>query len=363
MKVLLVSIEFIDPIFSGNGTACRCLLRSILSIPSTSIFVLCGCPQQEYDEASISHRITTSDFAKSLQISDDDAKKLSGFAIHLPSWYRTDIQSSFLDFANGTCSVAQDVASFDPDVSICIDWTGSLVRRTLRDKAKIEVPAVYFAFCCYSFLTGASSSDKEFYLEQEQLAMESSCLTIAMCSGDMQKLKEIKAVDTIKLLIPPLRKDFQEAVLGLVTSARRRFLTCCLRLHPSKNVVAFVEAVALLRDFLVEHDLVPVLCGAAADAAYAERCRSELRAAFPGSVVREDFLGPGELAMLLRETRLNVHTALYEPYGMTIIEAAAAGDLQSPRVPSCFAVKFSRGDGCGGSARRVTVGGAVIGKG
>ena len=37
------------------------------------------------------------------------------------------------------------------------------------------------------------------------------------------------------------------------------------------------------------------------------------------------FGGAAELAAVWRETLLNIHTATYEAYGMTIVEAAAFG--------------------------------------
>jgi len=71
---------------------------------------------------------------------------------------------------------------------------------------------------------------------------------------------------------------------------------------------------------------VPLLIGAPTAPEYAERCIGALKDAFPGeqSEVR-GFGGAEELAVVWEETLLNVHTATYEAYGMTIVEAAAFG--------------------------------------
>ena len=45
----------------------------------------------------------------------------------------------------------------------------------------------------------------------------------------------------------------------------------------------------------------------------------------PQGVIVEGFLGPQQLASIFTHAILNVHTAPYEAYGMTIVEAAAFG--------------------------------------
>lgn len=48
-------------------------------------------------------------------------------------------------------------------------------------------------------------------------------------------------------------------------------------------------------------------------------------AAAPGALVVTSFLSPTDLAPLFRRTLLNVHSAMYEAFGMTAVEAAAFG--------------------------------------
>ena len=42
----------------------------------------------------------------------------------------------------------------------------------------------------------------------------------------------------------------------------------------------------------------------------------------PRAVIREDFMGPAQLAEVFSQTILNVHPPLYDAYGMTVAEAA-----------------------------------------
>ncbi|GFH08184.1 glycos_transf_1 domain-containing protein, partial [Haematococcus lacustris] len=53
--------------------------------------------------------------------------------------------------------------------------------------------------------------------------------------------------------------------------------------------------------------------------------KARLRRAAPNAVILEEFLGPQRLAELYSRTRLNVHPATADAFGMTIVEAAAQG--------------------------------------
>jgi glycosyltransferase involved in cell wall biosynthesis len=162
------------------------------------------------------------------------------------------------------------------------------------------------------------------------------------------------------------------------TTSGRPYLTCCVRLSPEKEPHRFVELVAELerRGALRRHgeglcvggcDLVaawaagalvcrgsgvcplhacnvapppiaalrmhagltPLLVGAA-KTDYAEGVRRALRAAAPTAVIEDRFLGPGQLVEEVYAcTRLNVHPCLYDAYGMTVVEMAAAGGAPS----------------------------------
>lgn len=334
MKVLVISLEFVDPIFSGNGVAGRSLIRSLLSGSDNQIFAVCGCPQDASGKCS--RKLESFDFAKSLQIPEKECGRLSGVAVFLPRWFRTDICSSYSEFCQIACSI-DEIKGCEADICIAIDWTGSLVFRSLQTDWERRIPCMYFVFCCYTFLTNISDQDKEFYELQEFQSMESSSLTIAICGGDKMKLETLASSKDVKILLPPLRIDVQRIVSEKSAGPlQRRFITCCLRLHPSKNVEVFVEAVALLKPILQKMDLIPVLCGAPADADYADACRKKLRSNFPGSIIYEEFLNAKDMVELFRETKLNVHTALYEAYGMTIVEAAAGGKLHSASADFCL---------------------------
>lgn len=107
---------------------------------------------------------------------------------------------------------------------------------------------------------------------------------------------------------------------------QRVYLTCCVRLSPEKGALRFVEALELIgAQRLAELGVTPALCGSASDAAYGAEVRRRLRAAVPTAHIEERFLAGADLARLLMATRVNVHPALNDAYGMTLVEAAAFG--------------------------------------
>lgn len=108
---------------------------------------------------------------------------------------------------------------------------------------------------------------------------------------------------------------------------RRNYITCCCRICPEKNVQTFVKIMVQLKDFLKKHHYVPCLVGPPTDEKFANKLYLELDQAFPGSSskVVPKFIPPRELGDIFGRTVLNIHPALYEAYGMTIVEAGAFG--------------------------------------
>ena len=70
---------------------------------------------------------------------------------------------------------------------------------------------------------------------------------------------------------------------------------------------------------------MPRLVGSASDQDYAAAVTTRLQRSCPDAVVEGFSKDPEYLAQLFSETWINLHPALYEAFGMTIIEAAAFG--------------------------------------
>jgi glycosyltransferase involved in cell wall biosynthesis len=222
----------------------------------------------------------------------------------------------------------------------------------------MKVPYLYFNFRVYSASTGTSEEDQLFYKDHERKAVElarsTGGITVCLCQLDRQLLEglavqessyesnggscgsEIEGRGQVQILMPPLRHDVRMLAMaedggggGAIFDTifdSRRFITCCARLTAEKNVQHFVAAVSAISAELQAAGIVPYLIGSPTDPAYAEETKAALKKAFPGEAsVVEDFQPPDRLAEIFLQTRLNVHPALYEAYGMTVAEAAAFG--------------------------------------
>ena len=136
--------------------------------------------------------------------------------------------------------------------------------------------------------------------------------------------------------------DYAHQQQGTTIPQQRLFLTCISRLSPEKSPHIFVNLLQQLGgvDFLRRHCLVPILCGARSVESYAEEviqsfknvCSSDDDDSFWPCIVIDHHLGPKELAAIFSHTVLNVHPALYDAYGMTLVESAAFG---VPSVVNC----------------------------
>lgn len=231
------------------------------------------------------------------------------------------------------------------------------------------------------FLGDTRSDEYRVYKRLEVQAARKADLTVVLSKTDTALLVEMLneeakqnnvrtrvSLPRIAELAPPL----QPAFLDLVTKQQQHehpqeqqqpcmtfYLACCVRLDPTKGAHKFVDLVeALARRnnqsngsdqassslssssafSLVRSErfqaarVIPFLCGAApANSEYAETVRSRLRRCCPpGScVVREDFVSPSELAAYWSASILNIHSAVYDAYGMSVAEAAALGCMSA----------------------------------
>ena len=221
----------------------------------------------------------------------------------------------------------------DHDVVCAIDWHGVHAWRSLPARNHY-CPLVYLNFRVYS-----SGTNDDWYDSMERRAVQDAARVICLSETDAASLRRYNPTK-LDILLPPLRGDMAELgdvdlsehlpiPLPLATthgSLRRRCLvTCVVRQSPEKTVRRFLTFVKASKSLLDEMGLIPLLAGAAADAAYAQSIKDELLDMAPNALIVDSFLSPVALAALFQRTHFNFHPCAYDAYGMTIIEAAAMG--------------------------------------
>ncbi|EKX51527.1 hypothetical protein GUITHDRAFT_102791 [Guillardia theta CCMP2712] len=330
MAVGLISMEVLDPIFSGNGIASRFVARSMLSRNSTSLFVLCGS-KTAGQGAGLAHRCDREVF-EAISPKRKDQSRVKGISIPLPIWGKLDKNSSYEEFAAGACDkLVEETIKIDKvDTFLCVDWSGCYVFHRMKEQGLIvdDAKMIYFPFCVFHALYSASNEEVGFYKAEETRSIESATKVIALCESDLEKLAKLnsKHRGKIEVLPPPLREDFRAVVLRNSEVVRqRKFITCCLRFTPSKNVKVFCEAVSIIHEELSARGIMVVMCGAVIDESYANECRRVMEESNTRHNIVKDFLDAQGLQEVLSQSLVNIHTAPYEAYGMTIVEAAACG--------------------------------------
>jgi len=344
--LVLLTYEFTFSSFSGNGILARSIVKALLQ-EGCRITVLCCRPS----DSTNNNHIDKSEM--------EEAEHLKVFSIEIPEdigWKRLDKESGWqlfaLDQLDAPDKIEFDRTCQDADSILAIDWHGYHAFKSLSE---VSCPLVYLNFRVYA--SGVSNEeDKRWYNDREAEALRSANTVIVLSQHDKKSLNRLVERSYLRLL-PPLRGDIASLATecgsldtrylpfdsSLVERLPRLCLiTCVVRLSPEKEALNFVQFIKQAKEILRERSIIPVLAGAIADKAYADKLVQELKEACPESIVLAGrFLGPNEMAAMYSRTLLNFHPCTYDAYGMTIVEAAAFGvpSIVSPNVGACHLLK------------------------
>lgn len=349
LKILLVTYEFTFSPFSGNGILARSLVKSLLD-QECQVTLWCCRPANASDYSDHHH-------LEPPEISAKQAERLEIISTAVPEhlgWRRLDKGSAWEHFAWGSLENSDDEvrllnAASTADAACVIDWTGSMAWQSLACHLQSSAPVLYLNFRVFwSGATSDDASEREWYMEKEQDALDAASLVVALSEKDKQSLCELmrngdEEEVPIKVLLPPLRGDMEElalldyddlqqylppsvsqALAGRPDSCRC-LVTCVARLSPEKHVENFLDFVKANRTTLDTHDWIPFLAGSTADKDYADTIKEQLLNMAPNAIIMDSFLSPKALAAVFTKTAVNFHPCEYDAYGMTIVEAASFG--------------------------------------
>eukprot|EP00040_Diaphanoeca_grandis_P008107 m.43890 g.43890 ORF g.43890 m.43890 type:complete len:506 (-) comp19520_c0_seq2:96-1613(-) len=325
-NILILSLELSTDIFSGNGVLGRVLVNSLLTTnKQITIHIICGCGVQG----------NGNDLS---WVSEENRLRVRLTAIQLSGWGRLDFHAPWNEFGeqiNKLREAGHVLLASKFSAVLAIDYSGWVaVEKTLLH---LSLPTVWLCFRVFHKNDATTSTDTTdtiaFYKKWEDRAVSTSKLSVALSENDAQHLvgESADAKSKIRIIFPPLRGDLtklahQVSQSRLAHDDGRRFLTCCSRLSPEKNVEAFVELIEHIGALKLQKlGLTPRLVGSASTSnePYAAAVKARLLNACPFSLIESFNSDPTYLAMVYQSTWLNFHPALYEAFGMTIVEAAA----------------------------------------
>lgn len=383
-KLMIITLEFKANTFSGNGVYAQSIARS-LAHRGYEVLVVSGKPVQQLLSAahlaasvkSIDNgsreieqgkRVVIQERGQHISLDQGNSTKyvhkpdvtmehsaisslnkdsLSGLIeleieVEQDGWGRLDWKCPWQSFAQGIGEYAKQVLEFNPSWVLVVDWSAVPAFEQLVLAADKQWRLAFLNFRIYyvsKYQGNDGEAERQFYKEMESKAVAMASAVSALSSRDAHilatELGEGIAPGVVPMpLFPPLREDLRTLALAnrvneeLQNSEKwlngRKFFTCCVHLSPEKNTELFASLVEVLAAFLQEQGIVPFLCGGAQGAsAYAAHVKSRLKAAMPGAVIYEGFMGPSQLSDLYSQTILNLHPCIYDAYGMTIVEAAA----------------------------------------
>lgn len=328
-SVVYISLEYCEAdLFSGNGVCARSQVR-YLAASSVRVHVICARP-------------------KGAERADASIRNVTVTAIPVNTWFSTERACSHEQFASGAAVIMDALTWHDYDACLAIDWTGVNALRLLSGSAqsrmkKAHVPLIYVNLRSYMSMTNISDEDREFYAGAEaaavRLALSSGGGIVSLCDADDNTLRTLAPADArtsgrFRVLLPMLRAELAAIARDdrgriLDVDRKRRYITSLVRLCPDKGAHRFVRALRRLQqddpEIWQRTGAVPLILGASTQPEYAKQVREELLRNLPGAIVMDDFLGPVKLAAVLQDAIVNVHPALYEAYGLTIVEAGAMG--------------------------------------
>lgn len=353
-RIVYITLEYCqEDLFSGNGVCARSQVRSLSTLYSPSLI-------QEVIVARPRGAVSSSSSSSSSLHPSDTPPGVRLHVIPVSTWKTTDRSFDYSTFALGVEQTLETLLSPNPteppiDAIVVVDWTGMSGVSLLAAKKKGQlllshIPIFFLNFRVYARMTDISDEDRAFYYQAEsqavKLALESGGAVVGICDSDTQFLQTmirgpndeshdlLLLQDRICTIHPMLRQEFAEIAQRdqdycLDTRRHRPYLSCIVRLSKDKGPQRFVDLCQQItvRDATFWHrtQTIPFLAGAASQPEFAKELITQLQTHVPQALIMEQFLDPETLSTYLQQTRLNIHPAIYEAFGMTIVEAAACG--------------------------------------
>jgi len=338
-QILLVCIEFVDPLFSGNGILTQNMVRGLLET-GFDITLLCSRPQSLENMP--------------IHPSDDDMGKHPNLHIIVTSvpdqtWKRLDRKSCWNYMAEQAPRRMKNFMGNTPkafDYIFAIDWSAFPTIEQLR-KSNIIPRKSRIAYFVFRVFTASkelckTEEDRLFYIRNELEGVKQSIITFVLSHVDKKSMEDtieqhssfskLGYTEKIEMpiLMPPLRYDVWRKVkedvpkTNLNPATNKRYILCNARLSAEKNPICFAQMMKILHEkqILQRFNLIPLQIGSICDKEYATEVYSLLPS---NSVIVNKFLTSEELGEYYQQTILNIHPSLYDAFGMTIVESAAFG--------------------------------------
>ena len=242
ISVLFFTLEFVDPMFSGNGVHSRTIVESLLRGGCRNVHVVSGCDQSFQSESSQNPFHSNTFFQAALT---DGRLHLT--ILPLSTWGHVSRQGPWQEFGDSIAARADKIITKFESLSCCdggrsqnktnkhvrcvfgVDWSswrGAQACRNawltrMSDNDTPSLPMIHLNFRVYYEQPNESndgSDNSSFYFEEEKHACERADVVIALTASDLKALEAV-IPDTCKrryYLPPPIRSDVETAARELL---------------------------------------------------------------------------------------------------------------------------------------------------
>jgi glycosyltransferase involved in cell wall biosynthesis len=305
MRLLYISIEFLEPIYSGNGALARMQVDELLK-QGQEILLFCG-----------------NEFGNDRP--EPERKNLSVISIPIQSSRELGINADFIGFTSGILSYWLKIEEFTPIAIIIDDWHSAMASIALGRGLKI--PLFYQYFRIFSRESQYFTDPSHFKIIRgfEQQLTENAKLSIHLCKDCADWVQQTFKTPT-KIIYPAIKPNYIElAKQNLIT---RKFephqpyrLVTFVRISPEKEIERLIQLVNVF-DF----DFRLLIMGETVNPDYKRKLDEKIHQNNLSEQIEfEGRFTTDSLINKLLECDAYIHPSRYEPFGISIMEAAYLG--------------------------------------
>lgn len=313
MKIIYLTLDFLKPIFSGNGTLSRI---QILHMAKRGHHVMVICP-----DADISKDPEVDSLIKQ--------GKLIILSLAIKSKKNLDFTCDWKGYYEHSIQLLNIIQSFNPDIIISIDWHTIDVGIYLKQRLQKSLITEFFRI--FSFFDQYFDNKDHFRVirDKEVNMITQSDLVLTLSNFDEKWVNNHnpKAVET---LYPPVLDEFREFLAKFESTEEEE------KEKKEQNEYKLLTLARLVREKKT-HRIFPIIkalakiglkfkytmVGEILDPKYFEFLNDEIkRLGIEQYVFFDHSFSTSESIKKFKSADCYIHTSEYEPFGITIIEAA-----------------------------------------
>ena len=307
-RIVYLTFDFLEPIFSGNGTLSRIQIFGLLE---RGFKVLVFCPDNKEEDPETSKWVGEG-VLEVVRIQIESDKNLS------PS-------CDWKGFYSKGLTKMEEIEKFNPQLIINPDWHS--IDLAVKIKTDLSIPLVSQFFRIFSYFKNYIPNEEDYTVisRKEIQLVSQSDLVITLSQFDNEWAQE-KGAKNACITYPPLSEEFIQALKASSTidaSDKIRLITVS-RLVPEKNLIRIFPILKELEKLGLNFSYT--LIGEPLDPQYSEKIKKTIETMKFHSKIR--LIGRISLEEMIYQLRIHpiyLHTSSYEPFGITITEAVAAG--------------------------------------